>query len=161
MTVTNITNNKECTEYNVKKNDPNYNKKLREARERNREKVNKYQRDWYQQQTEKRDLATQLGHPLPIKPNKPSVLLKVLTNEQKDARKTTRKAYYRKNSVPIRRQQKISYDLKTQSKKQERKQKIEGENRDFEKLKSSERLLLKALKQEAQKVAPTLSNDVL
>ena len=155
--------NKQQRMYRVqcKKNDPNYNKKLREARERNREKVNKYQRDWYQRQTEKRDLATQLGHPLPIKPNKPSVLLKVLTNEQKDARKTTSKAYYRKNSVPIRRKQKISYDLKTQSKKQERKQKIERENRDFEKLKSSERLLLKALKQEAQKVAPTLSNDVL
>lgn len=143
------------------KNDPNYQQKLRVARERNKVKVNEYQRNYRQRQKEKRVLATQLGHPPPIKTSKPSVVFKVLTNKQKDARNRTKRLYYAKNSVTIGQKQKVRYHLKTRSKKEKRKQKIARENSDFEKLKSSERLLLDAFKQEAQKVSPTLSNDVL
>ena len=91
--------NKQQRLYRVerRKNDPRYKEKLREARQRNKDKVNKYQRDRYSRQKALRALSKELGQlPTPSKPPKQLCLSKVLSNEQKEATKLTRKSYYQK-----------------------------------------------------------------
>ena len=92
--------NKQQRLYRVerRKNDPRYKEKLREARQRNKDKVNKYQRDRYSRQKALRALANKLGQlPPPSKPPKQLCRSKVLSKEQKEATKLTQKTYYKKN----------------------------------------------------------------